>query len=645
MSTPSLNPSPLSSLAKTLNLWPLFFAKGLPLWTCFLGCFLSASAWAEEIINLQPTMVEATPISKELYPRSFFWPTTSKTLPSVARSGPLGNALNQLGGIQAREQGSPTFSIRGSGHAGRVLTLFNDIPLNFSTGFGTPNIFLPREVLQNVGVVKGPSSLFYGSQALGGSLHFSSQFLDRPIVTLSLSDTDESFLPWKDGGLAQHSLAVVYPILHTKSSKLQMSLFTENNDGLFPYKKDGVGAFRKNNNAHLNRMTVQGQQTWSSVDLKYDLLWANELKNSPGPTTFPVRTEQNTEGFIAHLKPTFSLGKKVKFMANSSYMQQDSTFLESGLPSFFKQKTFIQQTGVHIDNRRMQFRLFFDYFNHQMESNFYGRVFQEKRFELAPVATYNLSRRWTAVLGARYLLDADKWVTTSRLTYSTGGHDVWASVAEGYRVGTLSDKFGDSPFSVGNPDILPESSTQWELGYRWENKPLKPTTYVWKWRTQVQVHSTDFKNFFDSQTVAGQKIKKINGFAGSSHGADVDFRAAWGPWALAGEYNYLKTISQVGEPFRLAPEHQWTARLDHYIGPFVLQIKHTLWHNFYDRGFDGLLKKLPQWQHWGLALESFAFQNGNLSLGVDNVFAASSQLTLNYPEPERRYWLQIRREF
>ena len=120
----------------------------------------------------------------------------------------------------------PGFSLRGSAQSGRVLILFNDIPLNFASGFGAPGIFLPKETIELISVIKGPASLFYGSQAMAGSVHFVPKTYTHPQMTLTLSDTNESFLPWRPGKLAHHNWQLASPLIRTKKT-LPPGLFSK----------------------------------------------------------------------------------------------------------------------------------------------------------------------------------------------------------------------------------------------------------------------------------------------------------------------------------------------------------------------------------------------------------------------------------
>jgi len=386
--------------------------------------------------------------TENLRPRDSFWP--GQNIPADGFLRPLPQwtrSLNEWGGIQGREQGSPTVSIRGSSQAGRTLGVWNGVPLNFSTGFGIPNLFLPKEILGATQIIKGSASQFYGSQAMGGALLLGPRYSETNEISLGLSDTDHSVLPWKKGGLGNNTLSLIVPLTQSKNVKRQISFFNEYNDGHFPFvdltemtsmagrKKDQI---RNNNRHRLTRAVFIGEEKWNKIKIKYSL--------------------------------QFQLSKSFDIASNTSFLLLNSGFQFGSNKSFFHHSTLIQQTKARWVFNRWQFQLFADYFSHGLNSSFYDKKLGENRWELAPHIFYQWAPSWFSTLSTRFLVKENQWLQSFSINFKRSKNWLWGTFSEGFGVGSLSDRWGASPSSRANPDLQPEKSSQIELGYQFNSQ-------------------------------------------------------------------------------------------------------------------------------------------------------------------------------
>ena len=597
-----------------------------------------------ETQTFQPVIIEANPLEAKA-PRSTYWPTSVKPSPKQLQQPQIDDSFNRLGGVQARSQGSPTVSIRGSGQSGRVLTLYNDIPLNFSSGFSPSMIFVPKEIVENVVIVKGPASLFYGSQAMSGSVNLIPKKYSKSQVTFTASDTDESFIPWREGSLGHNSAHIVTPVVQSKNHHSQASYFTETSDGQFPYQSPDTSGLRQDNNQNLSRALLSGSVKVSSWSLDYDLLWGRQIVHSPGATNSPVYTRENTQGLLASFAP------KIVWQNNSvefrqSFINSQSDF-SGDFPNFTDQQTWISQLewqSTLTDSLFIQF--FADFFNHTLNSSDTGKRRNESRFELAPLINSFLGDNWVFQMGGRYIKGADLFLPTLGVYYQPGKLKSWITYSEGYRAPTLSDQFANTPFFVGNPDLSAEKAKQYELGFKiLPEKKNAVTTYKLSWDLELRFFYIDYFNFIDSTLLSPNVFTRVNGGNGESYGADLSSQFAWGPWEASLQYNYLKAKSkETGDPFRLSPVHQFSFGLSHFIGPFRLELQNTHWNEFYDITFAGPTR-LNDWNQWNFLIHSYGFSNLNFSVGILNAFNQAKELTRYYPEPQRRYWAQVRWSF
>jgi|GEM_PF-2418324 len=606
-----------------------------------------ASLWAAPATTeLAPTVVQESPLSG-VYPRSVQWPSVPEKLPERRTSPDLADTLNSTGQLQVRTQGSPTISIRGSGQSGRVLSLFNGVPLNFSTGFGAPLVLLPKEIIGEVNVVKGPSSIFYGSQALGGSVHFAPYLAKSPEARVYASDTDSSYLPGKEGGLANSNFSLILPFLKTSSGSHQASFFQETNDGQFSYEFQGKEGVRNNNQSRTTRGTVLGRQQYRDVDVSYSLVAGENRLTSPGPVNFPIKTEETTQGHLISLGPKLRINPRTSVSTRAHRIEVQSDFLSDGDASQFHQTTYIQQSDFQWNPSRWKIKIFADYFAHSLSSTFFPRDLKQDVFEAGPLVTYYLTPQLYILGGTRYLFRDREALGNAGVFYESGRNLTWLQYSEGFRRPSLSDQFADTPFSLSNPNLRPEESRQIELGYKLHPAKALITTYQWQFSGELRAFGIQYKDFFETQQASPTQVQKVNRGRGTSQGLDSKINLGWGPWVFDVSYNYLKTKNQSlnNDPFRLSPEHQLSATLTHFIGPFGVKLQNVVWNKTFDRNLAGELQPLPSWSQWNVEFFSYAFQNFNFNFGITNIFDVSKQLTLNYPEPQKRYWAQFRYAF
>jgi len=141
------------------------------------------------------------------------------------------------------------------------------------------------------------------------------------------------------------------------------------------------------------------------------------------------------------------------------------------------------------------------------------------------------------------------------------------------------------------------------------------------------------------------RFQKVNSGQGLSFGGEIQLWARWGPWEFRGEYDKLITENESEDPFLFSPENQWTLSLNHFIGPFLLNLSFQAWNHFYDRNNRQELIQLSDWTQWNFTLSSHSFQKFNFSVGVENILDTPRQLSYGFPEPQRRFWFNGRYTF
>lgn len=158
-------------------------ARALPLTALGLAAWCPAYA-VEEPVKADDVYVTATRVEKELQdvPMSVSVMTSEDIKRSPART--IGELLQDVPGVEIRNSGGQGFkriSIRGE-NPNRVLILIDGQKLVENKSMdGTPLLIDPSNV-ERVEVIKGPASVLYGSEAIGGVINIiTKKGGDKPI--------------------------------------------------------------------------------------------------------------------------------------------------------------------------------------------------------------------------------------------------------------------------------------------------------------------------------------------------------------------------------------------------------------------------------------------------------------------------------
>lgn len=570
--------------------------------------------------------------------RSISWPTYHQTHSPVLSSPQLEDTLNSLNGVQMRSQGSPTFSIRGSAQSGRALTLFNDIPLNFASSFGAPQVFLPKEMIHKISVIKGPASLLYGSQAMAGSINFLPKKYQTPTATISLSDTDESFLPWRQNSLSHNSFHIATPLIKNTNHHTQISFFTEKDDGAFSYQTKRASGVRSFNTQNMSRAVVNSSSQWDQLHLSFDSIAGKQVLQSPGPTNMNISTRAENKAFLASLTPHYFFNESHSIKSKISFLSSNSEFLENSKTTRSDLKTWISQNQYIFDvNQKSQLQIFADYFVHHLDSNTKAT---QNQLELGALYEFYSLKKLKHQVGARTLTKAKKVLPTFISHYYFNGFDSWLSYSQGYKHPTLSDLFSASSFSVGNPNLQAEESEQLELGLK---------KHIQKKHSQVlfdiRLFHINYNNFIESFEISPGVFSRQNQGQGHSRGFDLETRYETFNFSAYLNYNFLDTKNKkTGDSFRLSPQHQISWGTTYKLSSLSFEIQNTHWYKFSDISNNQNVR-LDDWQQWNFLVHTPLSTQLHLSFGLINAFDESKELTLNYPEPQRKYWLQLRYKF
>ncbi len=173
------------------------------------------------------------------------------------------------------------------------------------------------------------------------------------------------------------------------------------------------------------------------------------------------------------------------------------------------------------------------FYREMASSSFQSKVAQEQLSAYVE-DQFQIGERWFGTIGVRWddhsrAGSAQTYRFTNRIPIDSIGASIHGSIGTGFRAPSLAENL----FQFGNPNLRPEFSKGWDVG--WQQK---------LWGDSLVVDATYFRNdfidliVFDFNTFSLQNVGRAR-----SHG--VELTAVWqinSDWRLSGSYTYDDTV-------------------------------------------------------------------------------------------------------
>jgi outer membrane cobalamin receptor len=581
------------------------------------------SAKAQSIQEQPTQVIEANPISS-FSERAGLWPSAEIQNPNTENKS-LTETFNETPGMQMRESGSPTLSIRGSAGADRVLKLFEGIPLNLGDGLGGSNLFIPAEAIGSIKVFKGPASAFYGSSAISGAVDHRERIFDKPAARFSLTD------------LGERSFFGAAPV-STEAGTGQITAMVSHNTGEFPFRSttSPTTGTRSTNGADTNRLTAIGNFKAGALKVRPVFLIVRSVGEFPGPINTDFKSSYNYAALLSAVEVTKLLSDTQKISLRLADTRQWANFgdYSSGTES----TSFVSRTLLTGDYQTditssLVSRTFVDTKWDQLNASYLTGGLRQSGSDIGQGLLYAVSPTLSFQPVVRYRSDSGDFIKALGFVRSDLLGRQWLTYSEGFREPSLSDRFSKTPYFVGNSSLQPERTKGIESGFSYgldEGVNFGVTLF-----------STQYESLFDSAAAGGFTTTKINSGAATATGGELTAGYGFSSEHLNLAYSYLDARRvENNEPLRLAPHHQVATSFEHRTRFVITELNNTFWGAFYDREVpSNTLRELPSWSTWDLNLRANHLGTWELKAGVLNIFDVPRELTIGYPEPQRRFYV------
>lgn len=449
--------------------------------TLWLDIFLEP-----DITEIDQVVVSASKVEQRI---SELTVSMSVIRPEVISDGHITNTqelINKSSGVevldgQASIRGGSGFSY---GAGSRVLALIDGLPILSADAGNIKWNSLPLENLSQVEIIKGASSVLYGSSALNGVINFRTADAGKEPVTKFFLETgifdkprNQDWIWWDKP--RTFSAASFSHLQKLGNTDLAFGSFFQNSDGYRRLNDETLGRINLRLKHHHSRLEglIYGIGVNGNLARKTDfILWENAqtgaLKQDPSTANELKGTFLAVDPFISFkkgervqhdLKGRFQLSEN-KFPAPGENDSKATSFLAE-YQLWYKVSNYLNvNTGIYGYGSKIQSNFYQDH----ESANFAGYL----QAEVSPVDGLKF------VAGARLEYNeldgvSDKLVPLFRAGLNYRALDytfVRASFGQGYRYPSIAEKFAATTLGsvviIPNPDLLPESGWNAEIGIK-----------------------------------------------------------------------------------------------------------------------------------------------------------------------------------
>jgi len=419
-----------------------------------LPFLMISSVWAEEKIKLEEVVVTATKIEKSVEDVAQDVTVITKKEIESGSYRSISEVVRNVMGINLFEYGNrgatASVSLRGS-TSEQVLILIDGKRLN-KPGDGQVDlntISIPLENIERIEILRGASSALYGSDAMGGVINIITRIPDEPVTKFS----------------ASYGRFVTRDLSFNTSRKIGKTGF------YLSLSKGSSEGFRANSDYDID--AINTKITFDlSKDIRADLNIDYNHKDvgSPGsltwPTPFATQTDENLlTGVTLKIKDAvlklYSHNSRIRYINPGS---EDNTHKNhvNGLDlqhSILIGSSNLLTGGIELLEEDIDSR---DNIN---TANSVGKHSRTRKGIFLQNET-SISEKTVLTLGARYDdIDSKNRLSpkASFLVKLPNQINISLSAGKGFRVPSMNSLYWpDTGWAVGNPNLKPEQSTEYE---------------------------------------------------------------------------------------------------------------------------------------------------------------------------------------
>lgn len=543
------------------------------------GLLLSTVSYAgdegkiDSLINLKGVVVSATkievnknsvPMSVSVIDRNEIEASSESALLPVLSQRVPGLFVTQKGitGFGVSEGAAGTVNIRGVGQSNKVLVLFDGQPQWAGVfGHALPDTYVASDV-ERVEVIRGPGSLLYGSNAMGGVIN---------IITRHQKE---------EGRTTQ--ARVMFGSYNTQKYMINTGYNAGKFSSFISINHDRTDGHRVDSEFRMtNGFAKLGYTLTDHYKVTGDLSLAKSKYQNPGKITAPIR-----DNIMDILRGTTSFALENKYEKSSgavrAFYNWGNHEINDGLPVFssvanngylFRSDDHNYGVLLYQSFRLLKDNLFtvgVDYKNwggHAWNDSIIGLDKDLVDKSVSETAGYiimqqDLFEKVSLNAGVRYEHNSTfggEWVPQAGITYRpVSGNTLKASLSKGFRSPNLREMY---MFPPQNPDLNPERMMNYEMS-------VGQSLLEGKLFAELTAFYIDGSNMIEVTRIDGRP-KNVN--TGSFTNKGVEFEAAFtasNKLMFDVNYSYLHT----SKALLAAPAHKFFVNATYTPGRFTFNV-------------------------------------------------------------------------
>ena len=531
----------------------------------------------------------------------------------------VSDLLRMHAGIDIGRNGGPgqqtSIFIRGT-ESNHTLVMIDGVKINPGTIGSAAIQNIDLDMIERIEIVKGPRSTLYGSDAIGGVIN---------IITRR----------GKKG--SQYKVSAGFGTFDTRTFGLSAHNKTDSYAAGLNIKVKQTAGYAIRTTSLLERgndntsIHLYGKKRLGNTDVQVSY-WISE-GNTEYLDFFLTAVDQDYENSTTTIDAENNFSNnwlsKIKISRTLDQIKQNQSadFVET------QRTVFDWQNDIQIDdNQLLTAGAYLS--NENTKASVFGTGFDEDTKTTALFIQDDiLFDQHHFIVGMRYT-DHETFGThnTGSIDYSwqfTKSLKFLAGVATGFRSPDSTDRFGFN----GNPALLPEESTNKEIGIR----------YVMNKQQNIRVNyfDNDITNLIEYDAVSDQMQ---NLAAAQIRGTEVEYQYKTNFWSVNASAIFQKPeIKATGEILSRRSETSYTLTVNHHKDNYKIgiDILHTGERD--NSAFDTLTL-----ESYTLINMSAAYQGSkNLSLNarIENLTNEDYELAATYRTPERSYFVELVYDF
>lgn len=588
---------------------------------------------ADSLINLKGVVVSANkikvnrnsvPLSISVLEREEIEASGESALLPVLSERIPGLFVTEKGitGFGVSDGSAGSVNIRGVGQGNKVLMLFDGQPQWAGIfGHSLPDTYVASDV-ERVEVIRGPGSLLYGSNAMGGVVNIITRQHDKP------GRRTQARMMFGSYNTQKYMVNNGYNVGRFSSF---VSINHDRTDGHRPNSKFNI----------TNGFAKLGYRFDDHFKVTGDLSLAKFKNQNPGMITNPI-----IDNKMNILRGTTSLalenehGKMsgaLRVFYNWGHHKINDGYNDGGAPRQYLFKSDDHNTGILLYE---SFRLFegnsftfgLDYKNwggHAWQDSINGKSKDMVDKSVDEVASYliiqqDLFDMLSLNAGVRYehnSIFGGEWIPQAGITLrSFDGNVIKASLSKGFRSPNIREMY---MFPPQNPDLKPESMMNYEVS-------VGQTFLDGAVSAELTAFFIDGKDMIEVTKVDGRP-KNVNTGSFNNKGLEFDFRyRITKELCLDMNYSYLHT----SKPLLAAPAHKFFAGLMYAPGRFTFNLNMQSVFDLYVNTAKSLQEDYTVLN--AKAAYRFGSRNKGLTLFVkgDNITATRYTINDGFPMPK-----------